>query len=1000
MSFPPPKWRAVWLCLWSLGALGASGARALDPAKALTQYGHDLWTSKQGLPVTGVEVLSRTADGYLWAGTEEGLVRFDGVRFTVFDQYNTPGLANHNVRALYPRRRGGLWVGTWRGLFRFEEGRAAAVPVIPEDPRVVMEAVYEAPDGTLWVGTQGYGVVRIDPSGRRPPVRYGTREGLPHDVVWSLAGDRDGSLWIGTHTGLARLRQGRIETFRDRLPECGIAGFFPGPDGSWWIATGTGLAHYRSGRFRLYTRADGLLGSAVDAVWVEPRGTVWIGTRSGLSRFDPTLQGAGAISHFRVEDGLADRIVRALWMDPEGSLWIGTRGGGLERLRDGKFTLYGKPEGLADSVVNTMVQDKGGAVWFGTRRGLTRRGADGKMTTWSEKKGLVNEFVTTLLLARDGTVWVGTAAGISRSVRGSGGEVERFEVFRKEDPWLYTFVSSLHEDAAGGIWVSSSYNGLARWADGKLRTFTTADGLAPAPIAVILGSRDGGLWLGAEGGLVRYRDGVFTRIALADGTAEDVYSLYEEADGTLWVGTFGSGLQRLRDNKIQAVTAQQGLYDNVILQVLEDDRGYLWLASNRGIARVSKAEIGEVLDGRRAKVSCTVFGTADGLRSRSAMAGDFPNALRDRSGHLWFATDGGAVEVDPRRIPSNPRPPQVEIESLTVDGQPVPQVSPLTLPPGSNRLEIDYTALTFLAPERVRFQVRLAGFDRTWVEMENRRTASYTNLPPGPYTFEVLAANADGVWSRQPVSLAFSLAPLFYQTAWFQILAVAAVLLAGWMLYRVRTRALAARYQAVVGERTRIARELHDTLAQGLAGVALQLEAAADAGAPPPVRSGLERARSLVRETLAAARRSVWNLRAAELEDRDLGEALGELAKTLTSGQGPKIAVRCSGAARPLPERVEENLFRISQEAITNALKHARAESIRIELAFEERQVRLSVEDDGTGFASRSPDSGEPHLGLMVMKERAEALAGELAVLTREGQGTAITVEVPLAVRA
>lgn len=997
MTFLPPKWRAVWLGLWLFGALGAARAHALDPAKALTQYGHDHWTSNRGLPVTAVEVLSRTADGYLWIGTEEGLVRFDGVRFTVFDQYNTPGLANHNVRALYPRRQGGLWVGTWRGLFRFERGRATAVPVIPEDPKVVMEALYEAPDGTLWVGTQGYGAVRLDPSGRRPAVRYGTREGLPHDVVWSLAGDRDGSLWIGTHTGLARLRQGKVETFEDQLVQCSVGGFFPGPDGSWWIATGAGLAHYRNGRFRLYTQADGLLGAAVDAIWVEPRGTVWIGTRSGLSRFEPDRPGPAALSHFRVEDGLADRIVRALWMDPEGSLWIGTRGGGLERLRDGKFTLYGKPEGLADSVVNTMVQDREGAVWFGTRRGLTRRGPDGTMTSWGEKQGLVSDFVTTLLLARDGTLWVGTAAGMSRSVRGPGGDIERFEIFRKEDPWLYTFISSLHEDAAGGIWISSSYLGLARWADGRLRTFTAEDGLAPAPIAVILGSRDGGLWLGAEGGLLRYRDGVFTRVALADGKAEEVYSLYEEADGTLWIGTFGSGLQRLRGNRVQAVTAQQGLYDNVILQILEDGQGSFWLASNRGIARVSKAEIGEVLAGRRPKVACTVFDTADGLRSRSAMAGDFPNALRDRDGHLWFATDGGAVEVDPRRLPANRLAPPVEIEGLAVDGRPA---ATSTLPPGSNRLELAYTALTFLAPERVRFKVRLAGFDRTWVEMGNRRTASYTNLPPGPYTFEVLAANADGVWSRRPAKLSFSLAPRFYQTAWFQILVVAFVLLAGWLLYRVRTRALAARYQAVVGERTRIARELHDTLAQGLAGVALQLEAAASEGAPPPVRSGLERARSLVRETLAAARRSVWNLRAAELEDRDLREALDELARTLTSGQGPKIAVRCSGVARPLPERVEENLFRISQEAITNALKHARAESIRVELAFEERQVRLSVEDDGTGFASRRNDPGEPHFGLMVMKERAEALAGRLAVLTRDGQGTAVTVEVPLAVRA
>jgi signal transduction histidine kinase/sugar lactone lactonase YvrE len=725
----------------------------------------------------------------------------------------------------------------------------------------------------------------------------------------------------------------------------------------------------------------------VDSLALDKDGALWVGTRGGLARLYD-----GKFSHLGTEDGLADSVVRALWIDHEGSLWIGTQLGGLERLWDGRFTVFSQPEGLADGQVFSILEDRRGALWFGTRNGLTRLD-HGRPTTWTERDGLVVPIVTSLYEDRRGTIWVGTTDALHRFESG------KLVPFKPGGELFHAYISAFWEDPQGTLWIATDA-GLLRLSDAGFKLFTTADGLSCTNLVALEPDLDGGLWIASGGGgLIHMKDGRFTVIGPAQGLSEvDLYALQQDPDGTLWIGTNGGGLDVLRAGKIHVLTTRQGLFDDVILQILDDGLGHLWLPSSRGLARVDKAQLLEVAAGRRSAVSAAVFDTADGLRSAELVGGgQEPSAIRARDGRLWFSTLNGAAVLDPRRLGAGLAPPSVQIEQLLVDGEPRDVAASVRIAPGSHRIEIAYTAPTFTAPGRVRFRARLEGFDGDWIEMGNRRTAVYTNLPPGDYRFHVRAASPDGVWGREGAPLAFELQPRFYQTPWFAGLAVLAVALASWSAYRLQMRQVRLRYEGILAERERIAGDLHDSLAQTLTGLALQIESTDQALADTAVaRHHVRRARDLVRESLEASRRSVWNLRARN-DGSGLAGALSRLGEPFDDADGSRVAVAVAGPERPLPAMVESHLLRIGQEAVANAIRHGQAQHVRIQLRFENGRVLLLVDDDGAGFSpGELPHPRDGHFGLTGMRERTRQLHGSLSVDSRPGAGTHIRVEVPL----
>jgi ligand-binding sensor domain-containing protein/signal transduction histidine kinase len=983
----PPREFSARLLKFVLPLLLLCGGRALalDPHRQLGQFGTRQWQTENGLPQNSVHSIIQTRDGYIWVATEEGLARFDGLSFAVFDKQNTPQLKSNDVRSILEGRDGALWLSTAAGLVRLFKGEAAAFTTAQGLPSDDVEVAWEDRAGDLWVGTAA-GLSRYHGGAFQ---NFTTRDGLAGNSVQALFEDKDGALWVGTTGGLSRFREGQFVSFGDAGGHAGgVEAIEQGADGCLWLGTSEGLSCYKDGRFKNYNARDGLPNERVISLRADRAGGLWVGTAGGLSRFD-----GERFETFGRADALADTIVLSVFEDAEGSLWVGTESGGLFQLRDKKFTTYTTKEGLASDIVKSVYQDRKGNVWVGTYGGGLSLLRDGKVTNYTTKDGLASNVVLALYDDAEGNLWVGTPDGLSRMREG------KFTTYTSADGLPNDFVRSIYADAEGSLWVGTR-GGLARLRDGVFKTYTTADGLPNDFVGTIYEDAAGRLWVGTLGGLSKFAGGAFTNYTTKDGLSDNVViSIYGDREGRLWIGTNGAGLNLLEDGKFKAFTTRDGLPNDSIYRILEDARGQLWMSCNKGIFRLSKGELEDFAAGRTHTLSPVIYGTADGMTTRECSGGGHPSAWEGADGRMWFSTIKGVAMIDPSSLASNTEPPPTVVEQVRVDGEPVAAAPGLELAPGKTRFDFYYAGLSFVAPEKVRYKYRLEGFDKTWVDGGDRRVAYYTNLGPGDYRFEVIASNNDGVWSSTPATFAFSLRPHFYRTVWFYALCAVALGLVAWQLYALRLRQVRARFGAVLQERNRIAREIHDNLAQEILGISVQLEIVARlmSSSTEAARMHLDRARALVRSSVAEARRYVWDLRSQSLEERDLPTALSEMTRRLTAESGVQTQFQVGGTFRPLPQQVENNLLRIGQEAVNNAVRHARARTITVSLNFDARSVRLSVGDDGVGFDRGSHGNGSgDHFGLTIMRERAEEMGGTVVVRSAPGEGSEVTVSVPI----
>ena len=1000
----------------------APPARAQLPEAV--RYAHIAWQTEQGLPQNTVQAVLQTRDGYLWIGTREGLARFDGIRFTIFDKRSAPQLPHNRIRALYEDRAGGLWIATPGGLARYAQGRFTPFTRREGLASDEVVSVIEDRGGGLWVATaEGLHRLkdgRITAYGRREGVperglgpliedregalwigsaegltrfqngaftNYGRREGLAGDAVQALFLDLRGRLWIGTPTGLTLYAEGRFQNYamRDGLADDSILAIAQDTAGRLWFGTPQGLSEWRNGVFATYRRRDGLPGDRVELLQAGREGRLWIGADGGLARF-----WNGRLAPVAGQEGLAGNRILGLCEDREGSLWVGTETGGLSQLSERKFTSYTTRQGLSANLIRAIYEDRAGALWIGTQAGLNSF-RDGRIAAVPDRRALD---VQALCEDREGALWLGTTQGLLR--RRGGSET----LFGLRDGLVDDHIRSLLADRAGDLWIGTR-KGLVRRRQGAFTAFTVLDGLGSDQIGPLCEGRDGSLWIGTLGGLTRFRDGAFATYASGAGlTTEAVTALYEDADGVLWIGTQGGGLYRLRDGSFAQFTLRDGLPDDVIYHILEDDAGYLWMSTNKGVVRVSREELYARRPGEARPINQLTYGTADGMETRECSGGGFPAGGKMRDGRLWFATVKGAVVVDPLHLRLNEQPPGVVIEQVVVDEQAFPADAAIEAPAGKTRIEFYFAGLSFVAPGKVAFKYKLENFDPDWIDAGTRRVASYTNVPAGRYRFRVLACNNDGVWNSMGASIELTQRPYFYRTWWFYGLCLLSLALGGWGWYRARVARMEREFSAVLAERNRIAREIHDTLAQGFAGISVQLELVARllASAPQSAREHLDEARALVRDSLAEARRSVWDLRSQALEENDLPAALAETARRLIRGAAIEARVEVHGTFRRLDRNIEDHLLRIGQEALTNAVKHARPTRIRIDLTYEEKQLRLRIRDDGRGFDASVPREWlDGHFGLLGMRERAEQLGGRLLVSSAPNEGTEITAEIPLA---
>ena len=776
-------------------ALSACGVRAADqPANYGRRYGVTSWQSDSGLPQNSVQAITQTRDGHLWVGTKEGLARFNGVEFTVFNEGNVSEMSNASITALLEGPDGSLWIGTdGGGLVRMKDGRFQRYQGEAGLVSKRIKSLRLGPDGSLWIASTG-GVNRFK-EGRMSG--FTDQQGLLSKTVRAMAVDRTGTVRIGTAKGINVLRDETItvDPSRGRLKSNSIRALYEDRAGGFWIATNAELECQREGTSTRYTAEDGIVPDTVECIYQDRRGTLWFGTNDGLFRFadgkfvNETM--AGAFLHLAVLTIAEDR---------ESNIWLGTLDG-LKQIRVSPFTSFTVLEGIAHNVVNCVSEDRHGALWIGTMGGGLNRLQDGVFASYRKTDGLISDRISSLREGRDGSLWVGfDTAGLSRF------EAGRLVSYPSSAGAPDSPVNIIYEDRQGTVWFGTK-SGLAKFRDGKFIPKVSNLGGSGNIIRAITEDRDGALWIGSNNGITRHREGEFMTLTVENGLSHNsVMSLYADRDGILWIGTDGGGLNWLKEGKIGVCTTRDGLFSDTTLNILEDEGETLWMSSRQGVFHVARQELLRFTEGKIADVDCVAYGKSDGMSAVEGSANAKPGAWKSRDGRLWFATVKGLNMVDPARLTRNDVPPPVVITRVEVNRNAVALSEAARLPPGRGELAFRFAALSFAQPEKIQYHYRLEGVDEDWVEAGTRRMANYSGVKPGRYRFRVIARNNDGVWNQSGATFDFYLTPHFYETWWFYTLLGAVVAGIGFVAYHLRMRSLRRREQRLaelVYERTK-----------------------------------------------------------------------------------------------------------------------------------------------------------------------------------------------------
>ncbi len=965
------------------------------------------WLMEQGLPQTPVRALAQARDGYLWIGSDDGLARFDGLRFTAF--------------------------GTQEGI------KSGPVSALLEDER-----------GALWIGSTDHGLSCLKDN---QVTTFSARDGPPSDSITALAEDSTGQLWIGTDAGLIMFQNGQLSPSK-------AAGLFKGRhitallkdrQGRLWAGVkDAGVFQLTNDEF-VAVSADSMEGPLKDShcLLLDQAGRLWIGAAEDLV----LCRDGNQWHRYRIPRVQAKSHVSSLALESDGTVWAGSAGGGLLHFRDGKFYSLPANCGLAGNLIESLLTDSAGRLWVGTDEGLNCLGRKGLFTlsqdeglgfgaaqgmaevtpgiVWVGKpndglyrwdgRGFNRLFaaglsprdsrVTALLVAHNGFCWVATTNSLLlyKDPVAAADEVQTIKSAPKN-------IISLAEDQDGALWTGTR--------DGKIWQLREGRWLEPAgfsqtnPVTAIVPQADGTLWIGTDGdGLYRLANGSFRHLDRKDGLfSSAIRTLYLDGQGTLWIGTADAGLSRWREGQVASYTTRDGLPDNDISQILEDDLGRLWLGTGRGIACIRKSQLEELTAGKIPAVYPKTFTRADGMLSEECAGGFYPAGLKTKSGLLWFSTTKGVVVVVPQTQPVETPMPNVVLEEILLDGIPVARNSvpaSLRIPPGRHRLEIRYTGLRYDSPETIRFRYRLAGWDSDWVDAGTSRTAIYNFVPPGEYQFRVIACNSDGTWSPNVAELALIYQRYFWQSWWFIGLAGTGLLVGVGgsvrLVEKQKTKNRLKRLEqerALEQERTRIARDLHDEMGAKLCRISFLSEHARRGNIEATdMQEQITSISDESREVLHSLDEIVWAVNPQNDTLEHVASYLGQYANDYfqMTGVGCELDFPSQLPPRPVSSHVRHHLFLAVREALTNILKHAGASQVKISITCGGSQFEIIIEDNGRGFdpaniPSRSnPPGGEadPGNGLPNMNRRMADLGGCCQLISSPGKGTTVKFILP-----
>jgi len=988
-----PRWPLKLLLAVLTMVCFAASANALSSNKAISEFIRDRWDAGAGFPGGRVNAFAQTPDGYLWIATEKGLVRFDGLNFVLIEHSESTTVPFGPVLGLALDANGSLWIRL-QGPTLLVRDRSGAFRSVTSDSSQVesdITAMCTGKNGELLITGLTKGILR-DRNGKF--VTSATRDELPTHVI-SMIELADGVDWLGTREqGLYSLNGQRVSRFVGELPDRKVNALLTLNGRDLWIGTDKGLVRWDRRGLSQVSSSQALQNVEIVTMARDRESNVWIGSSNGLARVSND-----EVTSVDSSQGWPAEPVTALFEDREGSLWVG-RADGIERLRDSVFMTYYASGGVPSRNNGPLYVDSEGRTWFGPSEGglyWRKEGHLERITAAAVQKDIVYS-----IDGRKGELWIGRRGGLTH-LRESGASFIA-KTYTAADGLAQTRVYAVHRSSDGTVWAGTLSAGLSRLKEGSFTTYTVANGLVSNSISSIAESSDGTMWFGTPNGLNELSEGHLRAYTSKDGLPPgNVNCLLPDSNGVLWIGT-DNGLAFLRSGTVHAL--RDDVPDSVreeIFAIAEDKAGALWMATAKHIVRVDRDKLL-----RQAVASSDIreYGLDDGLLSTQGVRRHKSIAV-DPGGGIWFSTNRGLSFVSPTSVKFDSAPPLVHVDGISVDGRLIHLGEQIRVRPPHQKITLSYSGLSLSFPTRVRFMYRLDGFDQSWTEPTSTREATYTNLESGQYRFHVMASNSYGQWNASEAVISLEVDPAFWQTWWFRALCVAAFLALLWALYQLRLRQVAQQFnlrlEERVGERTRIARDLHDTLLQSFHGLLFCFQAVSNLlpTRPAEAKQTLDKAIDQAVQAITEGRDAVQGLRSSTVVTNDLACAITTLGQELAGGEtnpnATEFHVQVEGTTRDLHPILRDEVYRIAGEAVRNAFTHAQARRIEVEIRYDERQFRLRVRDDGKGIAPKLMNEDGPtgHYGLRGMRERAKLLGGKLAMWSELDSGTELELRIP-----
>ena len=994
----------LWFCF-----VGCTLSLAAEPIQQISQYAHTAWRIQDGSFRGAPHAITQTIDGYLWIGTDTGLIRFDGAHFTIQTAPDGAPLYSPSVYSLLGAQDGSLWIGNGISIAHMQRG----VVTNYNEPLGRVKTILQDQSGEIWLTRSGVRVSVVD----RPLCSvtenqvscYKEIETVSLPPGAPLATTSQGQLWFGTSSGLCQLSRSICIHLPNSLSvkngfEFGRA-FAVERDGSVWAAiyrsgASQGLWQYLQGKWRKVS-LPGRDGATIDPTTflIDQKNGLWVGTVShGIYHIC-----GDTIDHYGASDGLSSDSVESLFQDREHNIWVATSSG-IDRFRELPVTTFSVLQGLSADHVKSVLASRDNTVWIGDEGALNYL-RNGRFGAIGMKEGLPGHNVTSLLEDHAGRLWVGVDDKLAVYDRG------RFTTVNKRDGHPLGVVLAMAEDRDQSLWVevAEEHDPLIH-----IRDLKVCETVPSQRAFELLADPSGGVLLALASGLSRYRNGHLEMISIADDIVPrapaipefvknlEVRSVISDPEGTVW-GATKYGLLGMRNGKVELMTSRNGLPCDSLATLVRDKQGALWLYAKCALISIQHEELEKWWQQPKVKVKLRTFDISDG--ALPGLTSFRPGSSMSRDGRLWFANESILQMIDPAHIGINNVVPPVLIEGVVADQKTYVPVNNLRLKPLTRDVEIDYTALSLAAPQRMQFKYKLEGHDRDWQEPIDRRAAFYTDLAPGQYRFRVLASNNDGIWNEEGATLNFSIAPTFYQTVWFGTACAIGTLLTLWLLYILRVRQLSVRIQERISERMtereRIARDLHDTFLQGIYALVMRFQTAADQlRSDEPARQMLEEALVQSDQVLSEGREIVLGLRAGATDKTNLSNSLSIAGEELRKFHPADFRVVEKGEQRELNPLVRNELYRIGKEALSNAFRHANAAEIEVEITYESTQLRVRFRDDGQGIDPTILVDGRRggHWGLPGMHERATRIAAHLNIWSKPGAGTEVDLLIPAAI--